>query len=150
MNYLCALISSLLLVGTFASHADTGMTSTLPLKESAMTVNMNINGQPFEVRLHDNSAAKAFVKNLPSQLEMDELNGNEKFADLPHALPSSPVRPGTIQAGDLMLYGSQTLVLFYESFESSYRYTPIGKVTHPENLSAMMGKKKIQVGFNDH
>lgn len=47
MNYLCALISGLLLVGTFASHADTDITSTLPLKEIEMTVKMNINGQQF-------------------------------------------------------------------------------------------------------
>ncbi|MNC57757.1 hypothetical protein D3C75_1074380 [compost metagenome] len=80
---------------------------------------------------------------------MEELNANEIFADLPHKLPSNPVRPGTIHAGDLMLYGTQTLVLFYASFESSYRYTPIGKVIHPENLPAMVDKKKIGVRFND-
>lgn len=150
MNYLCVLISGLLLVGPFASHAATDMTSTLPLMEIPMTVNMNINGQLFEVRLQDNPSAKAFVKGLPLKLEMDELNGNEKFADLPHALPSSPVRPGTLQAGDLMLYGTKTLVLFYASFESSYRYTPVGKVINPQHLSAVVGKKQIQVGFNEH
>ncbi len=111
---------------------------------------MNINEQQFEVRLHDNPAAKAFVNTLPLQLEMDELNGNEKFADLPHTFPSSPVRPGTIQTGDLMLYGTQTLVLFYSSFESPYRYTPIGNVINPENLPAQMDKNKILVRFNDH
>ncbi|WP_051391465.1 cyclophilin-like fold protein [Prodigiosinella confusarubida] len=148
MKYLSTLIPGLLLGCTFAGHADTSITPQL--KENAMTVKMNINDQQFEVRLHDNPAAKAFVNTLPLQLEMDELNGNEKFADLPHTFPSSPVRPGTIQAGDLMLYGTQTLVLFYSSFESSYRYTPIGKVIHPENLPAQMDKKKIWVRFNDH
>ncbi|ERK15692.1 hypothetical protein L581_0037 [Serratia fonticola AU-AP2C] len=49
-----------------------------------------------------------------------------------------------------MLYGTQTLVLFYESFESSYRYTPIGKVIHPEKLPISVDKKKIGVRFNDH
>ncbi|WP_072066019.1 cyclophilin-like fold protein [Erwinia piriflorinigrans] len=103
---------------------------------------MNINGQQSYVRLHDNPAAKAFVDALPVQFGMDELNGNEKFADLPHALPASPEPPGSIQAGDLMLYGKQTLVLFNRSFESSYRYTPIGKVINPESLSAVMDKKR--------
>lgn len=147
MKYLYALIYCLLLAGTFASQADT---STPPFKVSTMTVKMNINGQQFYVRLHDNPAAKAFVDALPLQLGMDELNGNEKFADLPHALPSSPVRPGSIQAGDLMLYGKQTLVLFYTSFESSYRYTPIGKVINPESLSALMDKKKVWVELDNN
>lgn len=147
MKYLYALISCLLLAGTFTSHADT---STSPFKVSTMTIKMNINGQQFYVRLHDNPAAKAFVDTLPLQLGMDELNGNEKFADLPHALPTSPVHPGSIQAGDLMLYGKQTLVLFYSSFESSYRYTPIGKVINPESLSAVMDKKKVWVELDNH
>ncbi|EKN4803031.1 hypothetical protein FG446_004324 [Yersinia enterocolitica] len=147
MKYLYALIFYLLLAGTFASHADT---STPPFKVSTMIIKMNINGQQFYVRLLDNPAAKAFVDILPLQLGMDELNGNEKFADLPHALPASPVHPGSIQAGDLMLYGKQTLVLFYSSFESSYRYTPIGKVINPESLSAAMDKKKVWVELDNH
>ena len=147
MKYLYALIYFLLMASTVAGHADT---SHRPLKVNTMTVKMNINGQQFYVRLNDNPAAKAFVEALPLQLGMDELNGNEKFADLPHALPSSPVRPGSIQAGDLMLYGKQTLVLFYTSFESSYRYTPIGEVINPESLSAVMDKKKLWVEFDNN
>lgn len=115
-----------------------------------MTITMNINDQQLEVRLYDNPAAKAFVKTLPLELGMDELNGNEKFAELPHPLPSGLEKPGAIQSGDLMLYGTKTLVLFYASFDSSYRYTSIGKIINPENLSAMMDKKKIWVRFNDH
>ncbi|GAA0333508.1 hypothetical protein F4V73_05505 [Morganella psychrotolerans] len=114
-----------------------------------MMVTMNINDQQFVVRLHNSPAAKAFVNALPLQLGMDELNGNEKFADLPYDLLSDPVHPGAIQAGDLMLYGTHTLVLFYESFQSSYRYTPIGKVINPENLPAVMVRKRVWVGFND-
>ena len=90
MKYLYALIYFLLMASTVAGHADT---SPRPLKVNTMTVKMNINGQQFYVRLLDNPAAKAFVDILPLQLGMDELNGNEKFADLPHALPASPVHP---------------------------------------------------------
>jgi hypothetical protein len=146
MKYQSTLIPGLLLACTVTGHADTNIPQ--PFKEHTVTVKMNINDQQFEVKLHDNPAAKAFVTALPLQLEMEELNGNEKFADLPHTLPSNPIQPRTIQAGDLMLYGKQTLVLFYASFESSYRYTPIGKVIHPENLPPLADKKKIWVGFN--
>lgn len=95
MKYLYALIYFLLMASTVAGHADT---SPRPLKVNTMTVKMNINIQQFYVRLNDNPAAKAFVEALPLQLGMDELNGNEKFADLPHALPSAqcarvPFRP---------------------------------------------------------
>ena len=146
MKYSFALIFCLLTVLTCAGY--TGTPALIP-EENAMTVTMNINDQQFVVRLHDNPAAEEFVNALPLQLGMDELNGNEKFAYLPYALPSDPVRPGVIEAGDLMLYGTHTLVLFYESFESTYRYTPVGKVANPENLPAVMGRKRVWVGFND-
>ena len=137
------LLTSLFWVCAFASNAD-----TTQRKDNVMKARMIINGQPFEVRIHDNPAAKSFVNTLPLQLEMTELNGNEKFAELPHSLPSSPVQPGTLHAGDLMLYGTQTLVLFYASFDSSYRYTPIGNVVNPGTLPAMGDTDKIEVEFS--
>ena len=56
-------------------------------------------------------------------VDMSELSGNEKHAELPKALPTSASRPGVIRTSDVMLYGSTTLVLFYETFNSSYSYT---------------------------
>ncbi|WP_207632882.1 cyclophilin-like fold protein [Foetidibacter luteolus] len=41
---------------------------------------------------------------------------------------------GTIETGDLMLYGSSTLVLFYKTFSSSHSYTTITRV---EDLQAL-------------
>lgn len=78
---------------------------------------------------------------------MRELNGNEKYFYLPDALPADPVRPGSIRAGDLMLYGSDCLVLFYEDFESSYRYTRLGRIDDPAGLAAALGEGDVTVRF---
>jgi hypothetical protein len=51
---------------------------------------------------------------------MTDLNANEKYFDLPHPLPVYASNPGTIRAGELMLYGAGTLVLFYKTFSTSY------------------------------
>ncbi len=45
-----------------------------------------------------------------------DLNGNEKHDRLPRSLPSNAAGPGTIRAGDVLLYGNDTLVVFYETF----------------------------------
>lgn len=114
-----------------------------------MVIKMTINRKTYEILLADNQTAKAFVEQLPLTLVMEELNGNEKFVDLPHDLPTGQIRPGTLQEGDLMLYGNQTLVLFYEAFQTSYSYTPIGKIIAPENLNIIVGNKHIEAHFGE-
>ncbi|WP_325177761.1 cyclophilin-like fold protein [Pantoea sp. 1B4] len=95
--------------------------SLMPVKASGpvragelrpMKIIMTINHQSYEIALADNATAKAFVQQLPLTMTMEELNGNEMFADLPAALNSDPHKSGTIQQGDVMLYGNKTLVLF--------------------------------------
>jgi hypothetical protein len=81
-------------------------------------------------------------------LDMAELNGNEKHADLLQALPADASRPGTIRNGDLMLYGSNTLVVFYKSFRSSYSYTRLGHVNDPAGLEQVLGQRSITIVFS--
>jgi hypothetical protein len=78
---------------------------------------------------------------------MTELNGNEKYGDLPRSLPTDASNPGTIQAGDLMLYGSSTLVIFYESFSTSYSYSAIGRIDRPAGLADALGTGNATVRF---
>ena len=108
---------------------------------------ITINGQTFLAALYDNEAAAALKEKLPLTLDMSELNRNEKYNYLPFSLPTNAGNPGQIHAGDLMLYGSDCLVLFYESFPTSYRYTPIGCITDPSSLADAVGVGDIQVTF---
>lgn len=101
----------------------------------------------FAITLATNEAARAFEAMLPLTLDMAELNGNEKYANLPRALPTQASRPGTIRNGDLMLYGSDTLVVFYLSFSSSYSYTPLGRVDDPTGLAEALGQHGVQIVF---
>lgn len=59
-------------------------------KEKPMIVKLTLHQQSYDVELADNPTAKAFIKQLPLTLTMQELNGNEKFAALPHPLPPIP------------------------------------------------------------
>lgn len=108
---------------------------------------ITIGSTSFTATLHDNETAKAFQKLLPLTLKMTELNGNEKFADLKKELPVDAYNPGKIQNGDLLLYGSNTLVVFYKSFNTSYSYTKLGKIDNPEGLAAALGSRDITVSF---
>jgi hypothetical protein len=78
---------------------------------------------------------------------MTELNGNEKYFTLSNSLPTNASKPSSIQTGDLMLYGSNTLVLFYKTFSTSYSYTKLGRVDDPAGLAAALGSGNVTVTF---
>ena len=46
-----------------------------------------------------------------------------------------------------MLWSGNTLVVFYESFNSSYSYTRLGKIRNVQNLKAAMGSGSVQMHF---
>jgi hypothetical protein len=111
------------------------------------TMKITIGSNTFTVTLDDNSTVDALKPMLPLTVEMTELNGNEKYFDLPTKLPVAAAKPGTIQAGDLMLWQSNTLVLFYKSFRTSYSYTRIGRIDNASGLAAAVGSGNVKVRF---
>jgi hypothetical protein len=108
---------------------------------------MTVGERRFAITLTDDLAAHAFAARLPLTLDMSELNGNEKHAELSEPLPANASRPGTIRNGDLMLYGTTTLVVFYETFNSSYSYTRLARVDDPTDLPRALGRGGVRVVF---
>ena len=110
-------------------------------------INIIIGSKTFTATLADSETGKAFAALLPMTVTMNELNGNEKYHYLSSSLPTAAYQPGTIHAGDLMLYGNNCVVLFYETFNSSYSYTPIGSIDNPSGLAAALGSGNVSVRF---
>lgn len=111
-------------------------------------ITIRIGDKAFAATLANNATAAAFKKLLPLSVTMAELNANEKFTELSVSVPTRPSRPPTIQAGDLMMYGSKTLVLFYKSFRTTYSYSNIGRVEDPAGLEAALGAGSVLVTFD--
>ena len=108
---------------------------------------IKIGNGTFTATLYDNATVTAFKSMLPLTINMVELNGNEKYVDLPRNLPTNASNPGTIQNGDLMLYGSSTLVLFYKTFSAAYSYTNLGRIDDVKGLVAALGAGNVNVSF---
>lgn len=122
-------------------------TITDTTKQKSNKMNIIVGTKTFIVTLENNATTTAFKALLPLNMDMVELNGNEKYADVSRSLPTKASSPGTIQSGDLMLYGSSTVVLFYKSFNTSYSYTRLGKIEDPNGLAAALGTGNIKVRY---
>jgi hypothetical protein len=109
------------------------------------TLVIKIGSRKFTATLFDTPAATAFKAMLPLRMNMTELNGNEKYFDLAKSLPTNASNPGKINNGDLLLYGSKTLVLFYAAFSTTYSYTKLGKVKDATGLADALGSGSVVV-----
>lgn len=109
---------------------------------------ITVNGQEFSANLYDNETTQKFVEKLPLTIDMSELNGNEKLYYFGEPLPVAAEQIGEIRAGDLMLYGDDCLVFFYENFSSAYRYTRIGAIENAEGLAEAVGDGVVKISFS--
>jgi hypothetical protein len=133
--------------GAGNGHAALGSTRPPTALQERSPMWMSVGTQRFAVIVEDNATARALVQLLPVTLDMAELNGNEKHGRLPRSLPTNPMRPGTIRTGDVLLYGNDTLVVFYETFSSTYSYTRIGRIADSAGLVQALGPGDSRVTF---
>ena len=87
----------------------------------------------FIVRLEDNESAAALrglLEDADKTIPASNYGGFEKVCQLGTTLPGNDVQTST-SAGDVMLYSSNQIVIFYDS--NSWAYTRLGKV---EDLTA--------------
>lgn len=137
------------IIACLASCKKVTSTNNEPLPEQNMNIKIliKIGDKTFTATLSDNPTATGFKALLPLTIKMNDLNKNEKFAQLSKSLPINPSVPASIQSGDLMMYGSTTLVLFYKGFSTSYSYTKIGKIDDITGLVAALGSDDVKVNF---
>jgi len=110
------------------SNANNSIQESNNVEKKGNKMKIKIGSNTFSATFFDNETATAFKAMMPLTIKMDELNGNEKKYDFSNSLPTNSSNPKTINSGDLMLWGSNTLVLFYKTFPTAYSYTKLGKL----------------------
>lgn len=114
------------------------------------TMKITIGNTMFTATLASNTSATDFKAMLPMTLSMSDYNNNEKVAGLPSSLTTIATNPGMIQTGDIMLYGSNSIVIFYETFSTSYSYTQIGRIDNATGLKTALGKGNATIKFEQN
>mgnify|MGYP000886971731 CR=1 FL=1 len=152
MKIATAILMCFVCISLFACSKDDDTTpiynnGTTNNNPSTTKMKVTVGTAVFTATLYDNPSANAFKALFPLSINMTELNNNEKYFDLPNSLPTNASVGGDIKVGDLTLYGSNTLVLFYKSFNTSYSYTKLGYIDNPTGLATALGNGNVVVKF---
>lgn len=153
MKFLIIILSLLML--TSCSPAEIPKENEMPIPPqpeqpnppNSNSMKISIGNSTFTATLATSATGKAFKAMLPLTLNMSDFNNNEKVCSLPNSLTTAASNPGTIHTGDIMLYGSSSLVLFYETFSTSYSYTRIGQIDNITGLKAVLGSGSVTIKF---
>lgn len=117
-------------------------------EETMTDIKVTVNGSVFEAKTYNDSpCAQQLMSKFPLTVTMNELNGNEKYYRFSESFSSNPENVGSINSGDIMLYQSDYLVLFYETHNTSYTYTRIGYITDSTGLKEAVGTGNPTVTF---
>ena len=121
--------------------------STQETEAVTTKIKLTINGNVFDATLDDNPSTRAFIEKFPLEVTMNELNGNEKYYKFKENFPSADERTGKISTGDIMLYDSSYVVLFYKDFSTGYSYTRLGRVLNTAEFAKTLGDGNVTVKF---
>ncbi len=113
-------------------------------KEAQTQMKMKIGDTPVEVTWESNESVEA-LKELAQNgltIQMSMYGGFEQVGSIGQRLPSQDVQTNT-SSGDIVLYSSSQLVVFYGS--NSWAYTRLGHITDktPEEMRALLGRGDV-------
>ena len=113
-----------------------------------MKMNVQIGTSVFTATLEENSAVDALVEMMeeaPVTIQMSDYAGFEKVGLLGTTLPTSNHQTIT-QAGDIILYQGNQIVIFYGS--NSWSYTRLGRIDDLTGWADALGSGDVTVTFS--
>ena len=106
-------------------------------------IKVEINGNYYGATLEGDATSNEFYSLTPFKITMEDLNNNEKYYYLSESLEGTADYTGEIHKGDIMLYDTNCIIIFYKDFNTNYLYKKIG---HIDNLPDL-GNGNIEVSF---
>ncbi|MCC8046134.1 MAG: hypothetical protein LIP12_11660 [Clostridiales bacterium] len=117
-------------------------------EEDTMKMNVQVGSSTFIATLESNEAVNALVEMMESgsiTIRMSDYAGFEKVGALGTSLPASDSQT-TTQAGDIVLYSSNQIVIFYGS--NSWAYTRLGHIDDLTGWEDALGSSDVEVTFS--
>ena len=129
--------------------AKTNTTSSGCNTDVGEVLKMEIDGKTVPVTWKDNESVKALrgmVKDKPLEIKMSRYGGFEQVGSIGKTLPSND-KETTTSPGDIVLYSSDQIVVFYGSNE--WDYTRLGKINLSKNeIKTLLDKKNVTINIH--
>ncbi|MBR6211281.1 MAG: hypothetical protein IKQ81_09040 [Clostridiales bacterium] len=114
-----------------------------------MELIMKIDGTEVSVAWENNESVDAIRELAASgglEINMSMYGGFEQVGSIGQSIPSSDEQT-TTEAGDIVLYSGNQVVVFYGS--NSWAYTRLGRITDKteQELAEMLGKENVVLSF---
>ena len=104
---------------------------------------LKINETKVPVTWESNDSVEALKSLLPLTIQMSMYGGFEQVGPIGTSLPRDDVQT-TTQAGDIVLYSGNQIVVFYGS--NSWAYTRLGHINmQREELEELLGKGNVSI-----
>ena len=146
LKNLLIILTSFVLVLTLASCGSGQQAEQNNIQESS-SMRLLINNSEVSVSWENNESVAALtdlVKAEPLEVNMSMYGGFEQVGSLGKSLPRND-KQTTTQAGDIVLYSGNQIVLFYGS--NSWAYTRLGRITDKSasELTQLLGNGNVTI-----
>ena len=117
------------------------------LEAEEMSILMKIDDEAVTIAWEENESARALMELLrekPMSIQMSMYGGFEQVGSFGSSLPRDD-KQTTTQAGDIVLYSGNQMVVFYGS--NSWAYTRLGRITDKsaEELEKLLGNGDVTI-----
>ena len=118
-------------------------------KEGTMA-ELTLESVSVELILEDNAVVQDLASHSPIELIVNDHGGKEKVGTLPFTSTGrQDLAPARVEKGEVYLYGSNSLVIFYVSEPNHWGgYTRLGALQDPSVLDAFIGSGETTVTIN--
>lgn len=127
------------------ADSETAESSETKNTDTEKTLRLKINGTEVAVEWEDNESVSALIDLVSSEgltVQMSAYGGFEQVGSLGQSLPRNDVQT-TTDAGDIVLYSGNQIVVFYGS--NSWAYTRLGRISDRStaDMAALLGNGNV-------
>jgi hypothetical protein len=97
-------------------------------------MNVKIEGKSYKAKSTSTVTTKTFIENLPLTLQMNDVDGNQKYGCMYYKVANESTKTNKVKKGDILLSGESCVIIAYADFKSINKYVVLGHIDNFDNV----------------